>query len=126
MVPERFRAAWLSENMPLLVLRLLRHSALSELEILSRLQTTHGLSPSSCEFATLEDGLLGDGFVIVESGVGGNRLGITAAGIGLLRRLEDEYRDIVSGIEPPSTGSMISGGHASEEMPANGSEKAQL
>jgi len=84
----------------MLVLRLLRDSVTSEREILSQLQTTYGFSPSEGEFVRLEDYLLSKGFATVKSSERVNELAITAAGISLLRRLEDEYRVLVSVIEP--------------------------
>jgi len=55
---SRFRSAWLSENVPLLVLRLLNESALSEFEMLSRLHARYGLTPNSREFGRLKRTLL--------------------------------------------------------------------
>lgn len=95
---QRFRSAWLAENMPLLVLRLLRDSSLTEWEILSRLHSKYALTPTNREFGRLEKGLLGNGYVSIESEIGEDKLRITAKGAGLLVRLEDEYREIVSDI----------------------------
>src|ERR1017187_4359125 len=91
----RFRSAWLSQNLALLVLRLLTESALSEWEILSSLHTRYGLSPNAREFARLERGLLAQGYANLEAGNGGKRLQITAAGLRVLRRLEEEHRTVV-------------------------------
>ena len=95
---QRFRSAWLTENMPLLVLRLLREASLSEWEILSQLHSKYGLTPSNREFGRLEKGLLGKGYANLESEHGGEKLCITSQGIGLLSRLEKEYKEIVSDI----------------------------
>jgi hypothetical protein len=95
---QRFRSAWLSENMPMLVLRLLRDTSLTEWEILSRLHSRYGLTPSSREFGRLEKSLLGKGFVSLESETSRDKLRITNEGVGLLVRLEKEYADIVSNI----------------------------
>jgi hypothetical protein len=102
---SRFRSAWLSQIGSLLVLRLLRESALSEFEILSRLHTRYGLTPNAREFGRLIKTLLGQGFVRLESGLGGNELQITTAGNMLLSQLEEEYRAVVSNIMRSQGGS---------------------
>lgn len=99
---SRFRSAWLSENTPLLVLRLLRESTLSEWEILSRLHLRYGLNPSAREFGRLEKVLLRDGYAGFEPGLGENKLLITTAGLRLLLRLEEEYRAVVSNVKSSS------------------------
>lgn len=97
-VVSRFRTAWLSQNLAMLVLKLLRESSLSEWEVLSRLHARYGLSPSAREFGRLEKELLVDGFACLESGTGGSRLQITTTGCSLLRRLEREERDVAKNI----------------------------
>lgn len=85
--------------MPLLVLRLLRESSQSEWEILSRLHLRYGFTPSAREFARLEKALINSGYATIEQAIGGgSRLRITAKGIGVLVRLENEYRGVVSNI----------------------------
>ena len=93
---SRFRSAWLSQNMVLLVLRLLRGSPLSEWEILSTLHSRYGLNPTAQEFERLEKELVAEGLTLVEFGEDGGRLKITTAGLGALRRLEEEHRAVVS------------------------------
>ncbi len=95
---QRFRSAWLTENMPMLVLRLLREASLTEWEILSLLHSRYGLTPSTREFARLEKGILAKGYASIEAEAGGDKLRITAEGITLLLRLEKEYRQIVENI----------------------------
>jgi hypothetical protein len=102
---QRSRGAWLSANLPLMVLRLLRESALSEWEILSRLHSSYGLSPSAQEFGRLEKSLVGEGYASVDSLVGGDKLQITAEGLRLLLRLEEEYRAVVASAGRYSGGS---------------------
>jgi len=101
---SRFRSALLSQNLPLLVLRLLRESALSEFEILSRLHARYGLTPSAREFGRLKRTLLHEGYVKLESGQACDRLEITATGILLLRLLEEEQRAVASNIMRPPGG----------------------
>jgi hypothetical protein len=93
---SRFRTAWLSENLALLVLRLLKRSTLSEWEILSSLHSRYGLNPSAREFQRLEKTLVGEGYASVDAGKHGGKLKITTAGLGALRRLEEEHRTVVS------------------------------
>jgi hypothetical protein len=95
---SRFRSAWLSQNLALLVLRLLRGSTLTEWEILSRLHSRYGLNPTAREFERLEKELVGEGYALVDSGKNGNSLKITTAGLGALRRLEEERRTLVSSV----------------------------
>lgn len=90
----RFRSAWLSQNMDLLVLKILSDSSLSEWEILSRLHSKYGLNPSAREFARLERAMVGKGFVRLDTSQGG-KFEITELGVMLLRRLEEEYRSVV-------------------------------
>ncbi|MDA4115557.1 MAG: hypothetical protein OK442_03245 [Thaumarchaeota archaeon] len=93
---SRFRSAWLSENLALLVLRLLKGSTLSEWEILSSLHSRYGLNPSTREFHRLEKTLVGEGYAHFDSGKRGNKLKITTAGLGALRRMEEEHQTVVS------------------------------
>jgi hypothetical protein len=93
---SRFRSAWLSRNMVLLVLRLLRGSTLSEWDILSALHSRYGLNPTAREFERLERELVGEGYALLDFGKEGNRLKITVAGMGALRRLEEEHKALVS------------------------------
>ncbi len=93
---QRSRWAWLSANLPLIVLRLLRESALSEWEILSRIHSSYGLSPSAHEFGRLEKSLVGEGYASVDSRLEGDKLQITTEGLRLLLRLEEEYRAVVA------------------------------
>ena len=96
-VLSRFRSAWLSRNLALLVLGLLRESALSEWEVLARLHSLYGLDPSAREFGRLKKELVGEGYATLEKGLG-NRLQITTAGLKLLRRLEEEHRALATDI----------------------------
>jgi hypothetical protein len=98
---SRFRSAWLSQNLVLLVLRLLGESRLSEWEILSALHSRYGLSPTAREFGKLEKGLVSGGYALLESGKAGSRLQITSAGMTALRRLEEEHRMVVSNVLQP-------------------------
>ena len=100
-VLSRFRTAWLTQNLALLVLRLLRESSLSEWEILARLHARYGLSPSAREFGRLEKELVGEGFASVEPDAAGDRLQITTLGVGILMRLEKEHRSMVSSVMRP-------------------------
>jgi len=103
----RFRSAWLIQNMDLLVLKLLRDSTLSEWEILSRLHSKYGLNPNAREFARLEKTLLGKGYASMDTAHRMSKLQITHRGLRLLRRLEEEYRSVVSEADPdtPTWGS---------------------
>ncbi|MGH9918677.1 MAG: hypothetical protein ACRD6W_07405 [Nitrososphaerales archaeon] len=92
---SRFRSAWLSENLALLVLRLLKRSTLNEWEILFTLHSRYGLNPSAREFQRLEKTLVGEGYALVDPGKHGGKLKITAAGLGALRRLEEEHQTVV-------------------------------
>jgi len=107
---SRFRSAWLSQNLVLLVLRLLRESTLTEWEILSALHSRYGLDPTAREFGRLEKELVGGGYALLESGKEGSKLQITSTGMGALRRLEEEYRMVVSNVVQPRGGN--SGGLA--------------
>ena len=98
---SRFRSVWLSQNLTLLVLRLIRGSTLSEWEILSALHSHYGLSPTAREFERLEKELVGEGYALVDPGKDGSRLKITTAGLGALRRLEEEHRAVVSSVMQP-------------------------
>jgi hypothetical protein len=98
---SRFRSAWLSQNLVLLVLRLLKESGLSEWEILSALHSRYELDPTAREFGKLEKELVGGGYAVLESGKDGRKLQITSAGISALQRLEEEYRMVVSNAEQP-------------------------
>ena len=98
---SRFRSAWLSQNLVLLVLRLLRGSTLSEWEILSTLHSRYGVNPTAREFERLERELVGEGYALVDSGKDGSRLKITTAGLGALRRLEQEHQTVVSNVMQP-------------------------
>jgi hypothetical protein len=102
---SRFRSAWLSQNLALLVLRLLRGSTLSEWEILSTLHSRYGLNPTAREFERLEKELVGEGYALMNPGKDGSRLKITTAGLGALRRLEEEHRTVVSGVAQSQAGS---------------------
>ena len=93
---SRFRSAWLSENLALLVLRLLRGSTLSEWEILSALHSCYGMSPTAREFRRLERELVGEGYALVDPSRDGSKLRITTTGLSALRRLEAEHRAVVS------------------------------
>jgi len=95
---SRFRSAWLSQNLVLIVLRLLRESGLSEWEILSTLHSRYGLNPTAREFGRLERELVAGGYALLESGKDGNKLQITSTGISVLNRLEEEYRMVVSNV----------------------------
>ena len=98
---SRFRSAWLSQNLALLVLRLLRESTLTEWDILSRLHSRYGLGPSAHEFERLEKELIRGGYATLEASAGGSRLHITTTGLGLLVKLEDEYHIIVGDVTRP-------------------------
>ena len=97
---SRFRSAWLSQNLALLVLRLLRESSQNEWEILYRLHSRYGFSPAEREFWRSENSIVEDGYASMEPGPGG-RLRITSAGLGLLLRLEEEHRSVVSNVVRP-------------------------
>ena len=99
---SRFRSAWLSQNLALLVLRLLRASSLSEWEILSKLHSHYGLNPTAREFERLEKNLVGGGYALIAPGKDGSRLIITTAGLGALRRLEEEHHQVVSSVSQSS------------------------
>lgn len=102
---QKFRSAWLSANLPLLVLRLLRVSTSSEWEILSFLNERYGLNPSAQEFQRLERSLLGNGYVSLDPHPGGGRMRITTEGLGLLAMLEEQHRGVVAGASGSSPGS---------------------
>jgi hypothetical protein len=93
---SRFRSAWLSQNLVLIVLRLLTESSLTEWEILSILHSRYGLDPTAREFGRLGKELVGGGYALLESGNEGGKLQITSAGISALRRLEEEYLMVVA------------------------------
>jgi len=95
---SRFRTAWLSENLPLFVLRLLRDTAMSEFEVLSRLHARYAMTPNSREFGCLKRAFMREGYARLEPGPEGDVLVVTASGVRLLRLLEDEHRAVVSNI----------------------------
>jgi len=101
---SRFRTAWLSQNLALLVLRLLRDSTLSEWEILTNLHARYGLDPTAREFEKLERDLLEDGFALLASDDDGSKLKITTSGLKVLRSLEEEHRAVVSSVARPHGG----------------------
>ena len=98
---SRFRSAWLSQNLVLLVLRLLSESTLTEWEILSILHSRYGLSPNAREFGRLEKELQAHGYASFGTGSDGNKLQITTVGLRVLRRLEEEHRTVVSKVVQP-------------------------
>lgn len=101
----RFRSAWLTQNLDLLVLKLLRESTLSEWEILSRLHSRYGLNPTPREFARLERDLTGKGFASFEQASGEEKFEITSRGLTLLSRMEEEYRSVVACAARPESNS---------------------
>jgi hypothetical protein len=101
---QRFRAAWLSANLPLLVLRLLRVSTSSDWEILSFLHEKFGLTPTAKEFERLERSLIGKGYAILDPHPG-SRMQITAEGLRLLGRLEEDHSGLVASVPGKAGGS---------------------
>jgi len=97
-VLQRFRSAFLHENLTLFVLMLIEDSEKREWEVLSELYARHRLTPSAGEFRRLLESLVNGGYATFESTEGTRRLRITKTGMKLLRSLEDEYRAIVSNI----------------------------
>jgi len=97
-VLHRFRSAFFHENLPLIVLQLLRDSERTEWEVLSLLYSRYRLTPSAKEFRRLLESLESGGYAAFEPVEGTRRLRITKAGMKLLQGLEDEYREIVSAI----------------------------
>lgn len=91
----RFRSSWISQNLALLVLRLLSESTRSEWELLSSIHAKYGVAPSARELGTLERELLRDGYAALEPGAGG-RLSVTHRGLRLLGRLEEEHLALVA------------------------------
>ena len=98
-IGQRFRSALLSENLSLIVLGILRESHRSEWEILNAIYHRYESTPGSKEFRKLTKSLISKGYATVESVEGVDKLRISQAGIDLLRRLEMEYRAIVSNVE---------------------------
>jgi hypothetical protein len=95
---HRFRTALLAENLPLLVLGLLRGSSKSEWELLHQLFVRHELVPGSKEFRKLVQSLLDGGYAALETVNAEGRLRITCLGTELLHRLEDELDSVIRGI----------------------------
>jgi len=108
-VLQRFRSAFLHENLTLFVLMLIEDSEKREWEVLSELYARHRLTPSAGEFRRLLESLVGGGYASFEFTDGARRLRITRTGMKLLRSLEGEYRAIVSKIgEAEVTGAATS------------------
>lgn len=96
---DRFRSNLLECNLVLVVLGYLSAGDLTEWEILSALYSIYGWSPSEKELTALLDSMVAGGFARETSGVGGRRLHVTAAGIELRRRLDEERLEIISTID---------------------------
>ena len=94
---HRLRSAFLRANILLIVLRLLSGEELTEWEILSLLHSRYGVTASAKEFRRLYNLMVGGGYARVEYVGTTRKLHITESGADLLHRLEEEYRDIVSG-----------------------------
>lgn len=99
---RRMRIALLRENMLLIVLRMLSEGEKGEWEVLSALDSRFGLTPSAKEFRKVEETLVGGGYATLVRPEGSRVLRMTDVGAALLRRLEEEYRAVLSGRDPPS------------------------
>ncbi|HEV2390666.1 MAG TPA: hypothetical protein VGS04_08085 [Nitrososphaerales archaeon] len=85
----------------LLVLMLVEDSEKSEWELLDSLYSHYKLTPSGKEFRRLLETLVEGGYATFTPEEGTRRLRITSTGTKLLRRLQREYRAIVSDIGEP-------------------------
>ncbi len=93
---QRFRSALFHENLVLIVLRLLEDSEPTEWEVLNSMYARYRLAPNAKEFRKMLETLVSGAYVGYETVEGSRRLRMTKAGARLLRRLEEEYRAIVS------------------------------
>lgn len=82
----------------LFVLTLIEASEKSEWEVLDSLYSRFKLTPGGKEFRRILETLVGGGYVAFAPAGGTRNLRITSAGVKLLRRLQDEYKSIVSNI----------------------------
>ncbi len=90
-ISQRFRSAWLSANLPLIVLRTIRESGMSEWEIFASLHRRLGIVPDPRDFHRVRRALLGEGYVLLEQESGDRRMMITEEGFHLLSLLEREH-----------------------------------
>lgn len=100
---HRFRSAFVRENLMLIVLGLLRESELSEWEILSLLHSRYASTPTAKEFRRLSQSAVNGGYASFRWVGKTRKLRISRTGTELLRRLEEEYRAIVSSINDSSS-----------------------
>ena len=98
---QRLRSAFFRENSLVVVLRLLGQEELSEWEILSLMHSRFGSTPSSREFRRLCQVLLDGRYATIEPDGETRKLKLTPAGDELLRRLEEECREILTGFDSP-------------------------
>ncbi len=99
---HRLRSSFLNANQLLMVLDLLEEAALSEWEVLNLLYSRYRSAPGANEFRRLVQSLVRGGYATVELADGTRKLRISEAGLRLRRRLEDEYRAMVSTIDAAS------------------------
>lgn len=107
-VIQRFRRAFLYQNLLLITLRLLSDSELSEWEVLDSLYSRYRLALDAKDFRKMVDVLVNGGFASYDEADQVGKLRITGTGVRLLHGLEDEYRAITSSIEPAAQGPIAS------------------
>ena len=97
---QRFRTAFLRENLVLLVLSTLKDHDRTEWEILDGLHSRYGFTPTVRDFRRTVNLLMNGGFATAEPSQNGGAMTITEGGLRLLQRLEAEYRDILLRANP--------------------------
>ena len=97
---QRFRTAFLRENLVLLVLLTLKDHDRTEWEILDGLHNRYGFTPTVRDFRRTVNMLMQGGFAIAEPLQSGGAMVITEGGLRLLQRLEAEYREILVRANP--------------------------
>jgi DNA-binding PadR family transcriptional regulator len=105
-VTHRLRTALVHGNLMLIVLGLLADSELSEWELMNELFTRCASLPTSKEFRRLVDELVEGGYTSAAVEGGTRKLRITSHGRTLLRRLQDEYREVASSLRDGGAGSV--------------------
>jgi hypothetical protein len=106
-VIDKFRSLLFHENLLLIVLSMLKDCELSEWEIWRLLHSRYGTTPTAREFQKIID-IITDGAYAKCRWEGSIRkLQLSEAGLVLQRRLEEEYRAIISIIDDYSFTSSV-------------------
>jgi DNA-binding PadR family transcriptional regulator len=106
-VIDRFRSVLFHENLLLIVLSLLKDSELGEWEIWSLLHSRYGTTPTAGDFRRILDTLTNGGYASSRWEGSTRKLRLNETGLLLHRRLDAEYRAIISSIDEFSAASGI-------------------